>query len=92
MRPQTSPPEETMKTGIEWNVDAIKSDGRDTGQVQIWADVDTQDAHWIKEAVTNYERLKEVARQVMADAGDCSCSDHKCLFCLAQESLTPEVR
>lgn len=31
--------------------------------------------------------LIEVARQAMADAKDCSCDDHKCLFCLAQEAL-----
>lgn len=42
---------------------------------------------YILRAVNSHGLLLEVARQAIADMGDCSCSDYKCLFCLAQEAL-----
>jgi len=46
------------------------------------------DAAYIVNAVNAHELLVDVVKQAMADAGgDCSCSDHKCLFCFGQEAL-----
>lgn len=45
------------------------------------------DAAFIVRAVNAHGLLLETAKQAMADLGDCKCSGHKCLFCLAQEAI-----
>lgn len=45
------------KPGINWQIDPIESDGRATGDVQIWADVPEATAAFICRAVNCHDDL-----------------------------------
>ena len=44
-------------------------------------------AAFIVRAVNAHHLLLEVAKEVIKEAGDCSCEGYKCLFCFAQEAI-----